>query len=93
MREFGQWRYSVDRAATEAAYAREPAGGAPPAMRWLPQFRRGRSQIFPPRFVEFLESLGIDAAKEAEAYHTARLARAGIIMAVVPLYRDSRNYR
>jgi hypothetical protein len=25
MREFGQWRYSVDRAATEAAYAREPA--------------------------------------------------------------------
>ena len=28
MLEFGQRRYSVDRAATEAAYAREPARGA-----------------------------------------------------------------
>jgi len=27
MLKFGQWRYSVDRAATEAAYARERAGG------------------------------------------------------------------
>ena len=76
MLEFGQWRYSADRAATEAAYAREPAGAATTCTCvGCRNFVAVRSQIFPPRFVEFLESLGIDPAKkEAEAYHTARLA-------------------
>ena len=75
MLEFGQWRYSVDRAATEAAYAREPAGGAATCTCvGCRNFVAARSQIFPPRFVEFLESLGIDPDKEAEAYHAARLA-------------------
>jgi len=75
MLEFGQWRYSVDRAATEAAYAREPAGGAVTCTCvGCRNFVAARNQIFPPRFVEFLESLGIDPAKEADAYHTARMA-------------------
>jgi hypothetical protein len=75
MPEFGQWRYSVDRAATDAAYACEPAGGAATCTCvGCRNFDAARGQIFPRRFVEFLESLGIDPAKEAEAYHTGRLA-------------------
>jgi hypothetical protein len=68
-------RYTVDRAATRAAYARQPAGGATTCTcNGCRNFLAARDRIFPSRFVEFLESLGIDPTKEAEAYRTGQLA-------------------
>lgn len=73
--EFGQWRYRVDRPATLEAYARQiVGGGAACTCNGCRNFVAARDEIFPARFVEFLNTLGIDPTKDAEVYHTARIA-------------------
>ena len=73
--EFGQWRFRVDRPATLEAYARQIVGGAAACTcNGCRNFVAARDEIFPARFVEFLNTLGIDPTKDAEVYHTARIA-------------------
>jgi len=75
MLEFGEWRYTLDRGATQAAYAREPAGGAATcSCNGCRNFVAARDRILPAAFIAFLETLGIDATKDAEAYHCGRAA-------------------
>jgi hypothetical protein len=75
MHEFGEWRYTVDREATRTAYTREPAGGAATCTcNGCRNFVAARDRILPPQLVAFLESLGIDPTKDAEAYHCGRVA-------------------
>jgi hypothetical protein len=75
MAEFGQWRYTVDRTATLEAYARQTAGGAATCTcTGCRNFVVARDQIFPARFVEFLNTLGIDPTKDAEVYNAGQVA-------------------
>jgi hypothetical protein len=75
MAEFGQWRYTVDRTATADAYAREAAGGAQKCTcTGCRNFVVARDEILPARFVEFLNTLGVDSTKDAEVYHSGRIA-------------------
>ena len=75
MARFGQWTYTVDRAATVRAYAQAERGGAQTcgcvACR---NFIAARAQIFPAAFVALLDELGIDPGKDAEVYHNGRVA-------------------
>jgi len=73
MNAFGEWRYSGDSVATREAYSREPAGGsATCTCNGCRNFAAARERILPDSFVQFLNSLGIDATKDAEAYHCGR---------------------
>jgi hypothetical protein len=75
MAEFGQWRYTVDRAATVQAYAHAPCGFAERCgCADCRNFRLARECVFPAAFLVLLEQLGIDPSKEGEAYRNARLA-------------------
>jgi hypothetical protein len=68
-----EWRYECDCEATRAAYAATERGGAASCdCNGCRNFVAARSQIYPARFLELLEKLGIDPLKDAEAYHNAR---------------------
>jgi hypothetical protein len=75
MAEFGQWKYTVDRDATIAAYAQEPQGFTKKCgCADCRNFALVRARVFPPAFFALLDQLGIDPEKEAEAYRNAQLA-------------------
>jgi hypothetical protein len=72
---FTDWKYSVDRQATVAAYQLAERGGCDTCdCIYCRNFRLARKHVFPPEFLTLLEQLGIDPWKEGEAYHNARLA-------------------
>mgnify|MGYP001300222796 CR=1 FL=1 len=68
------WRIAYDRAATQAAYAHIPRGGADscacgPCRNWV----RTRSDLFPASFTALLDALGIPPDRDCEVYHNGRL--------------------
>jgi hypothetical protein len=75
MPHFGESRYTVDRAATLDAYGRVAAGGsATCSCDTCRNFAAARDRVYPRAFVSLLDALGIDPAKDGEAYHLARNA-------------------
>ena len=73
MHQFDKTRYTCDRAATVAAYQRTPAGGSGTCRcNGCRNFAAARIRALPPRFLELLDALGIDASKDAEVFHCAR---------------------
>lgn len=74
MLSFGQWRYTVDRDATEAAYSRATQGDAQRCgCSHCRNFVAVRDLALPRQFRDLLVTLGIDASKEGEVYHEGRL--------------------
>jgi len=72
---FGKWEFTVDREATAAAYARAEHGGSASCnCDGCRNFASVRDSVYPPAFLSFLESLGIDFRKDGEAYHNACLS-------------------
>jgi len=72
---FGQWQYECDHDATKAACAKVERGGAVAcSCNGCRNFVAARERIFSEAFLSFLETVGIDPLKDAEAYHVARLA-------------------
>lgn len=72
---FGRWEFTVDREATVAAYARAEFGGSVSCnCNGCHNFAVARDSVYPPAFLSFLESLGIDFQKEGEVYHNACLS-------------------
>ena len=70
MLDFAKTRYTVDRDATIAAYARVEAGGVDTCeCAYCRNFRLARATIFPQPFLALLERLGIDPSKDGEIYH------------------------
>jgi hypothetical protein len=75
MAEFGGCTYSGDREATIAAYAAVERGYTEICgCIHCRNFIKAREQVFPQAFLQLLNELGIDATKEAETYHNARLS-------------------
>jgi hypothetical protein len=71
---FGQWTFTVDRDATEQAYAQAPVGGADSCeCAGCRNFRIARSEAFPDAFIALLDGLGIDSRKDAEVYDCGRI--------------------
>jgi hypothetical protein len=71
---FGEWEYVADRNATARAYALAERGGADACgCAGCRNFRLARARIFPARFLELLDELGIDPRKDGEVYHLGRL--------------------
>jgi hypothetical protein len=67
---FGNWKYTVDRQATELAYSKAKAGGAADcACSYCRNFIVVRDKTFPWEFLELLKQLGIDPTKDGEVYH------------------------
>ena len=66
MESLGQWRYAVDRAATQAAYAVAPLYDC--QCIWCRNFALAQTSVFPPEFLALLNQLGIDPLKLAEVY-------------------------
>ena len=72
---FGEWRYTSDRGATIAAYSKTECGGSDTCKcDGCRNYVRARGSLFPSEFLRLLADLGIDASKEAEAYHNARIS-------------------
>ncbi|MGN6519872.1 MAG: hypothetical protein ACTHK2_10665 [Dokdonella sp.] len=72
---FGEWEFTADREATLAAYARAPEGGSASCnCSGCRNFVAARNSVYPPAFLSFLQSLGIDSQKDGEVYHNARLS-------------------
>jgi len=75
MRNFGQWKYSVDRDATINAYCQTECGGADTCdCAFCRNFRVAREHVFPEAFLRLRDELGIDPLKDGEVYHYARLS-------------------
>jgi len=71
--QFGESRYTCDRAATLAAYRQAEAGGSSTCdCAGCRNFVAARDRVFPEEFLLFLDSLGIDPTKDGEVYHVAR---------------------
>jgi hypothetical protein len=71
---FGLWEYTCDLRATRQAYARTERGGADAcSCNGCRNFIAARPQVFPSRFLAFLDSLGISSTKDFEVYHNAQL--------------------
>lgn len=71
---FGNWEFESDREATVAAYARVAHGGSASCpCNGCRNFAAARSSVYPRAFIIFLESLGIDPAKDGEVHHNAQL--------------------
>jgi hypothetical protein len=70
MLDFAKTRYTVDRDATIAAYARAQAGCADTCeCAGCRNFRLARATIFPQPFLALLDRFGIDPRKDGEVYH------------------------
>jgi hypothetical protein len=73
--QFGEWEFTCDRSATLAAHARAAAGGADTcACDGCRNFVLVRDRVYPPSFVSFLVSVGVDPDKDGEAYHTGEIS-------------------
>lgn len=71
---FGSWTFTDDHEATLAAYARAAQGGSDEcACVGCRNFAKARDRVYPPAFVSFLQSLGIDPCKDGEVHHFVRL--------------------
>jgi hypothetical protein len=75
MPAFGQWKYTVDREATIAAYQLAESGVSTCDCVFCRNFRLARGHVFSAVFLDFLDSLGIEPSNAAEVYHNARLGR------------------
>jgi hypothetical protein len=74
MSSFGEWKYTADRDATIAAYSQAKRGGADNCdCDGCRNFRIARSHVFPEKFLQLLDQLGIDPFKDAEVYRNGRL--------------------
>ena len=72
--QFGEWQFTLDREATVGAYAKEEAGGSDTCTCiWCRNFRLVRDRVYPPAFLAFLDSVGIDPKKDGEIYHNGEL--------------------
>ena len=72
---FGEWKFTLDRDATVAAYASQELGGSESCeCNTCRNFRLARTAAFPSEFLTLLAELGIDYRKDAEVYHNARMA-------------------
>jgi|SRR5665213_1807991 len=72
--ELPGWRIRYDRAATQAAHADIPFGGAEsctcePCGNWV----SNRAILMPSGFITLLETLGIPPNRDVEVYHNGRL--------------------
>src|SRR4051812_3068656 len=66
---FGEWKYTVDQAATRKAYSQILNGGAETCSCSACQnFVEVRNKVFPSEFIRQLEALGIDSKKDFEVY-------------------------
>ena len=75
MASFGQWQYNCDREATAAACARTKVGYTESCTcNGCRNFVAARTKALPRSFVDLLNTLGVDPSKDAEIYHTARMA-------------------
>jgi hypothetical protein len=73
-RTFGSWAFTSDRDATVAAYARAPRGGSDECgCNGCRNFAAARDAVYPPAFLSFLQSVGIDFRKDGEVHQFARL--------------------
>jgi hypothetical protein len=73
--QFGDWEFTCEIHATAAAYSRQEAGGADTCScngcrNWVCV----RDRVYPAAFLAFLDSVGIDPAKDGEVYHTGQFA-------------------
>lgn len=74
MSAFGRWEFTIDRDATIAAYERAERGGSDECKcDGCRNFAATRDVVYPPAFLSFLHSLGIDFHKDGEVYHNARI--------------------
>ena len=77
MSTFGEWHFTADVERTRAAYALAPAGSASLCTcNGCRNFAATHLEAFPESFVDFLTTLGVDAAKDGEVYHVGRKAPA-----------------
>ena len=75
MPSFGLWAFTCDRQATLEAYARIERGGSDTcSCNGCRNFSAARLQVFPPEFLSFLDTVGIDSCKDGEVYHNAQLS-------------------
>ncbi len=75
MPTFGEWDYSLDRDATVAAYRAAVEGGSISCgCAGCRNFLLARATVFPPKFLELLDQLGVDPLKDGEVYQNARLS-------------------
>jgi hypothetical protein len=71
----GNWVFSLDRTATLEAYrAVEHGGSEACSCAGCRNFLLARASVFPSSFLTLLDQLGIDAMKDAEVYHNARIS-------------------
>jgi hypothetical protein len=74
MTNFGEWEFTCDRDATVEAYARAEAGGSDTCTCiWCRNFRLVRDRVYPPVFLAFLDSVGVDPKKDGEIYHNGEI--------------------
>jgi hypothetical protein len=75
MSDYDEWKYRTDRDVTILAYTQTEHGGADTCdCAGCRNFRAARADCFPPKFIALLDQPGIDPLKDAEVYHTARIA-------------------
>ena len=75
MASFGLWGFTCDHQATVDAYALIERGGSDNCTcNSCRNFSAARTHVFPPEFLAFLTSVGIDSRKDGEVYHNAQLA-------------------
>lgn len=75
MATLGDWTYSVDRDATNAAYkAVEHCGCETCECAYCRNFRLARAQVYPDSFLALLNELGIDPLKDGEVYQNYRVS-------------------
>jgi hypothetical protein len=75
MAVLGEWHFECDPEATKKAYSLVEKGGAASCTCiGCRNFVAARHRIFPKAFLDFLETVGVDPLKDAEAYHNACLA-------------------
>src|SRR4051794_35077076 len=72
---FGDWSFTVDRKATECAYAAAKCGGVDTCnCAGCRNFRLARERVFPSEFKALLAGFGIDPRKDGEIYHAGQRA-------------------
>jgi hypothetical protein len=75
MATFGDWSYYADPEATARAYrSAEHAGAETCGCAGCRNFLLARNNVYPAPFLTLLEQLGVDARKDGEVYHNARLS-------------------
>lgn len=75
MSAFGEWEFTCDAPTTKDAYARADDGGSKLcSCNGCRNFVIARERVFPGKFLELLDTLGIDSLKDGEVYHNGQMA-------------------